>query len=204
MEWNILFSIITSGIALLALFQTQKQIRLSNKQNLFDKRVENYLIVDGLIKLYEEHDSLFSDDTKLTDAVDYKFTLMTNNSFLENIAPVIKSPLSNLEQKEFLIKLEEIKNIAMKIRLIFNGKPAEQLGNFTDCYGNVLFVMYQYQILNNKMLEASQKYNWTLEEAKEELDEKVLATKLKLSFDNLRKSYELLNNEKIRKEIRLK
>ena len=203
-DWNMVLSIITVGTALLALYQTQKQIKLSNKQNLFDSRVENYLIADGLIKLYEENCRLFSDKTNLTGAIDYKFNLMINNSFLENIASVMKKPLSNPEQKVFLTKLEEIKSIAMKIKLLFNGKSAENLGDFVDCYGRLLFVMYQYQILNNHMTEASQKENLTKEEVEDKFNEKILASKLEATFNDLRNSYEKLDNDKIRKEIKLK
>lgn len=203
-DWNMVLSIITVGTALLALYQTQKQIRLSNKQNLFDSRVENYLIADGLIKLYEENSRLFSDKTKLTDAINYKFNLMTNNSFLENIASVIDKPLDNPKHKEFLIKLEEIKSIALKTRLLFDIKSAENLGDFIDCYGKLLFVMYQYQILYNHMNKTSQKEKLTLEQVKEKFNEKELASSLETSFNDLRNSYEKLDNDKIRKEIKLK
>lgn len=204
MDCEIIFSIVTSVTALFALFQTQKQIRLSNKQNLFDKRVESYLIADGLIKLYEKNKSLISDKSKLTEAVDYKFILMTNNIFLENIASVINNPLSNQEHKEFLIKLEEIKNIAMKVRLIFDGKPAEHLSDFIDCYGKLLIAMYEYQILYEKMEKRSQECKWTKEKAKKELGEDEYANKLDVAVENLNNSYEQLNNEKITKVIKLK
>lgn len=100
-NWNVLLSVVTGATALLALFQTQKQIRLSNKQNLLNSRVENYLITDGLIKLYEENRGLFSDKTKLTETINYKFNLMTNSSFLESFTSVIDKPLDNPKHKEF-------------------------------------------------------------------------------------------------------
>ena len=40
---NIAVSIISVGIALVALFQTKRQIALSNKQQLFDRRQVPYL-----------------------------------------------------------------------------------------------------------------------------------------------------------------
>ena len=59
---NIITSIITclatitsSVLAVVAIFQTKKQIELSNKQNLFKDRVTGYLILKGLINLYNEN-----------------------------------------------------------------------------------------------------------------------------------------------------
>lgn len=64
-DWNFWFSVVTAMVAIVALIQTQQQIRLSNKQHLFDKRIENYLIAIGLIQLYLNNCSLFEKEKKM-------------------------------------------------------------------------------------------------------------------------------------------
>ena len=53
-----IFSIMTAIIAIIALWQTHKQIKLSNKQYLFESRVKKYTLANGLIQLYEDNKSL--------------------------------------------------------------------------------------------------------------------------------------------------
>ena len=54
---NNLFAILTAFIAIIALFQTHKQISVSNKQFLFDKRLNKYLIARGLLELYKDNEN---------------------------------------------------------------------------------------------------------------------------------------------------
>ena len=51
---NNIFAIITAIIAVIALWQTHRQITISNKHQLFDKRVDRFITINGLISLFKE------------------------------------------------------------------------------------------------------------------------------------------------------
>ena len=209
MDWNFWFSVITAIVAVIALIQTKQQIKLSNKQYLFDKRVEHYLIAKGLMQLHETNQILLinkKDEPVL--AMDFIFAQMTNNTYLEKITDVIAHPLEQPYHKEFLVKMETLKDASIKIKYIFNGKAAILLGDYVLRYQELLFKMYQYQILLKNMDKASQDFRLTIEEAQKTVDEKHHREELQKAIDNLKQAYNALKKEKveekIEKQIRLK
>lgn len=54
-DWNLLCSIITALVAIVALFLSFYQITLSNKQNLFDRRLKAYMLVNGLVSICKDN-----------------------------------------------------------------------------------------------------------------------------------------------------
>lgn len=209
MDWNFWFSIITAVVSVVALIQTKQQIKLSNKQHLFDKRVEHYLIAKGLIQLHETDQILLMNrEDETIFAMDFIFVQMTSNIYLEKIADVIVYPLEQPYHKEFLVKMEMVKNASAKIKYIFNGKAAILLGNYVLRYQELLFKMYQYQILLKKMNDAPQGFKMTIEDASKMVDEKYYREELQKAIDNLKQAYDMLKKEKveekIEKQIRLK
>lgn len=205
-EWDFVFSLITAVVATIAIIQTGQQIRLSNKQHLFNKRTECYLIAIGLIQLYRNNCSryVFEKDEPLF-AIDLEFKWLTNNTYLEEISCVIEKPLSEPGHKEFLIKVEEVKNIASKIEFLFSGKPSVALRDFVLFYQELLFSMYQYQILLINMKKRSQ--GKTLEEAQQLVNEKEYRENLLKAFENLKQADIKLKEEnveeKLKKQIKL-
>ncbi len=203
-DWNLFFSIITVIVAIIALFQTSHQIRLSNKQHLFDRRLKSYLRANGLVNLYKDNyihlqsknneEPFFQNDTV--------FSLLTNNTYMYQQMEVLEHPLEQPYQVEFLKKCEELKNLSEELKLYFEGKASEQYSSFVFAYENALFRMYQYQILLCKMQDQNQKNPMTLEKAQNKFDEPKYRKNLFASFDDLRKKYDILINEKADDKIK--
>lgn len=202
-NWNFWLSLITSITAILAIILSVKQISLSNKQHLFDRRLNAYMKVSGLISLYQESSSLI--ERKREDgpqyAIDYEFMLLTNNSYMEAQIEVMSHPLEQPYRKEFLKKCEELRSLATEIRLIFKKPINELYGKLVECYEMTLFRMYQYQIIINKLMKENEKNPMTPEKVQKFFTEKKYRIRMYDAMKELKVSYQALIDQKVNKKI---
>ena len=209
---NNLFAIVTAFIAIIALFQTHKQIKNSNKQFLFDKRLDKYLLAKGLLELYKANEKLldynnYPDDEAII--VDYQFINLTNNNYLKDVTCIIKTPKNNDYKKNFLVKIEELKELSNEIRFLFPNKNGVLLGNFIMKYQNILMELYKYQIILDLMMNDAipRKNKPTYIELQKEYGELEHRHRLYNAINELKKSYyEVLDKKainKIEKSIKL-
>ena len=207
-DGNVIVSIITAIVAIFALGLTFKQIKLSNKQHLFDKRIENYIIAIGLLDLYRtncEHLDLDKDEPILN--IDLYFTWLSNNTYLEDITSVINNPLEKIIHKKFLIKSENMKEVGTKINFLFSDKTSKVLSDFVFSYQELLFSMYQYKIILNKMFEKNNEKRSSIEVMQKMFDEPKYRHNLQKKYRNLIEIEKNLKEnkveEKIKKQIKL-
>lgn len=197
---SLCFTAVTAVVAIIALFQTDQQIKLSNKQHLFDKRVEQYIVAKGLMQLYESNQTLLiNKEDEPVLAIDFIFGQMTNNTYLEKIADVIYHQSEQPYCKEFLVKMEMLKDVSAKIKYIFNDNAAIFLGDYVLRYQELLLEMYHYQILLGHMETYQGKM--TLDKAQEAVGEKRHRENLQKAIDNLKQAYDLLKKEKVEEKI---
>lgn len=206
-DWNFWLSIVTAFVAVCALFQTTKQTRLSNKQHLFDRRIKAFTIVDGIYKLCRENYQYLSHPQQDTNyANDLNFIWLTNNSFMEEQANAIKHPLENPYKRDFLIKREELRNLATEMQLIFKGKPAAKYSVFIAKYENVLFKMYQYQIVLKHIEEENAKHPMEHEKLQAMFSEPTHRKELNDALEQLKEAYDAIDDSTqamIRRQIKL-
>lgn len=209
-DWDFWLSVITAATAVVALILTFLQIRISNKQSLFDRRLAVFIKIDGIVKLYTENIVLLqpSKDNNPIFSVDYVFACLTNNSYLEEVGGVIQTPLKNPLHKQFLKKLEDIKQLAVEAELVFNRKNASKVVcSFVTDYERLLFSMYQYQILLNNMKEYSKDFQATLEDSQKGVREPEHRKSLLSAYDAIKNSYELIVQsnalEQLKNQIKL-
>ena len=125
-DWNFWCSILTALTAILALILSVHQIRLSNRQQLFERRLKVYMLTNSLILLCKGNYMWLSAKRKTTQefANDLVFIWLTNNTYMESQADAIKHPMERPFHQEFLRRREELRNMAMEIELIFKGEVA--------------------------------------------------------------------------------
>ena len=210
--YNNLLSIITIIATLIALWQTHKQIKISNKQYLFDKRLSKYLLAKGLLELYKDNESLLDyTDNPDNEAiiVDYQFINLTNNNYLKDVTCIINEPKNNELKNNFLVKIEELKQLSIEVRFLFPNESGLLLSNFIMKYQSVMMELYKYQIVLDliKKDEIRGKNKPTYNELQNEYGELKHRHRLYDAIDDLKKSfYEVVNKKvinKIEKSIKL-
>lgn len=207
LDWGIDASCVTAVVAILALFVSLKQGRMSNRQSLFDRRLKIWVTAEKLTQLYRSNSGLLKKDEEPQFAIDVCFGWLTNTTFLQEISPVILHTLESEYQLKLHLKLDEMKSLSMESSFIFKGRPGTVLAEFIDAYQALLFKMYQYQIILNAMQADAEKFRWIPEEAIEKLHEEQYRAELYDAEDRLAAAYESLVDKrmigKIRRQIRL-
>lgn len=203
-DWNFWCSIITAIAAIVALILSVKQSRLSNKQQLFERRLRAYMLANGLISLCKDNYGWISAKREERPQLenDWNFMWLTNNSYMEEQAKEIEHPLEQPFHKEFLRKREELRKQAMEFELIFKGDVALKYSGFLRAYENALDKMYQYQIIIDKMKKANEENPVTVEEAGKTFSEEKYRADLYNALDNLRKTYDVVAQDKVEKQLK--
>ena len=142
---NVLLSIVSLTIALVAIFQTKKQIALSNKQLLFDRRLEKYIIIKDLLLLFANNRERIVDKKDLARCLDFQFSLLTNVSYLSDMIFAIKEPLNSDKQNVFLTKCEMLEKYAGEISLLWDNDIGQIFSEFVKTYKELLNKLYQQQ-----------------------------------------------------------
>lgn len=203
-DWNFWCTVMTSVAAVVAIGVSVHQIRLSNKQQLFERRLKAYMMANSIISLCKENYVFLSEKRKAEPqfANDLVFVWLTNNTYMEGQAEAIEHPLEQPFHKELLKKREELRNMAMEFEFIFKGNVASLYGNFLRDYENALAVMYQYEIIIRKMKEENEKYPHTSGVLSKMFSEEEYRDRLYDALGKLKVSYDTVSQEKNDKQLR--
>lgn len=131
-------AIITAGTAVFAIWQTRKQIKLSNKHQLMNRRLENYVLVSSLVGNYKDARKEMDVDNfdKTIKTVAERMVLRTELWDLKwfNISSNHESILNDLHSK-----LVDIRRTAIETPIVFEGADAKLASEFVE--GISLFLL---------------------------------------------------------------
>lgn len=189
-------------IAIRAYKQGTKQIEISNKQSLFKERTNAFLQLNSLYEIYRQNNHLLDGSGSVPEV---PFHMFTNNKFLEGAISVAYNPLSSKEQNIFLIKMEELREIALQVSLLWDVEQAKIASDFVYGYVELLCALYRQCICVDKLRKQK---NINLTEAKQSIDESAQegglndAIKLIAELYNRMKENNVLNT--LKEQIKLK
>ena len=204
---NLWFSVITGTLAIIALFQTRKQLQLSNRQQLFDRRLDKYILIKDLLLLYSHNQNLINKDPEICEMVDFQFSLLTNNSTLESMNMAMSTPLVQDVQNVFLIKCEMLEKAATEIELIWKNNSMKIMSQFIRQYKDLLTAMYKQQIILNRLHKENESSPMQLEAFRKKAKEYAEKIGLFSVIENIDVTYnEIINTkaeQRLIKSIRL-
>ncbi len=177
------------------------QIRLSNKQSLFSRRLKLWLIVGRLMEVYRGSAGCLKQDDEPQFDIGACFVWLTNDGFLQEITSCINHRLENDYQLKLHLKLEEMASLATEASFVFRGKTGMAISSFLNAYKELLLEVYRYQILLSHMQDCSKQSHLDLEKAANAVNEKGYRIGLYAAEDALQSAYEILSGDKMLHEI---
>ena len=190
--WSIAVSVITAITAIIAVIISVTQIRVSNAQFLFEKRLNIVLLIEDLMALFKSVNYIIAGEDRSRPAfVDATlFVYLTNNSYLHEMANELNEPQKNADDhKVFLTKLEWLRAKARECPYFFKGKNHKILSDFIQQYSDFLACIHKYRICMSHM----EKYDPSIPVVNDELENQVRKDYYN-QFDVLNETYKLLEN----------
>lgn len=186
-------AIVTAGTALVAIWQTRKQIGLSNKQQLFDRRLEKYKLICEILDMYERNRDTFLREEKIYDHVSAYLPWLMEISLFESSIDILFNAWTAKDQERFLLQLDKLEKSAFEIELLWKKRDSKVFREMLLQYCHLLKLLYkQYSFSSRASVQFKKDYGNEFvklgyEEYEKEIKEN--AEKIKLSasikqFDN--------------------
>lgn len=137
-------------IGVLSIRQSNKEIKMSNKQAMFEKRYEIYLLLQHMDELCNDNLNLLNRNEHF-GAIDFVASCLTNSVHFYQICDGFGKNDNNDAQTKFLSLIEELKDYGVQARLLFPKKHALYISRYFENYANLLTEMRRYEKLLNSI-----------------------------------------------------
>lgn len=202
--WDIILSVTTIILSIIAIGINVYQNIKIKKQNLFDRRLRLYLELMDMWNLYKSN--IFFLDKLNPMSIDVVFSYITNSSTLYMLADIMQTPLDLSKKAMFLTDCENLKKDAQEFRFVYN-KKYSKCADFIEAYVNMIQQFHRQQILIKSFDKQNKdnvdrgynalEYDYVEKECKE------LANKgLFPSIQNIKQLYEEIEKEKLIEKLK--
>lgn len=162
---EIVLTVVAISVSIIALFQTKKQIELSNKQHLFDRRLEKYTIIENILIQYECI-SILDIDYSSKDDLDTFAKIILQSLYDCLILKDAQWTIDKLTDSTdcdannvFLSQCSKLSVLSKEITIIFNNEKSNEVSKFIDNYAMLILTIYHYYTLTNS--EQKEEYDLT-------------------------------------------
>ena len=161
LDWNIILSVITSAAAVFAIFQTQKQIKLSNSHHLFDRKIDDYKFYIKLFNKFSATREALLGDKEIENNSLFYLDFLIEIPSLISLKNVIDNPLSESNRLRFYETCGVIEEKAFEINVVFSKHSSELMSEFCSQYKVLLFALFSEHLKNEKKIyEASKELGY--------------------------------------------
>jgi len=150
---QIVLAFLTLIGVIVALITTSWSIRAQNKQSLFEKRLEIFVLCKTFYELVDENIEHLDikPEKNYPLSISLEFSWITNSDYFEKSPRLINDVYNEEYRYRFLQKLEDLNTLSEKCALLFKGASSTALQVFIASYRDAIRSMYGYQVLVERM-----------------------------------------------------
>ena len=139
---EIALTLVAVIISIIALFQTKKQITLSNKQQLLDRHINCYSIIRDLLSVFSCIRKELVDADDVVKFADNYLSVLLSPQCLREVNNIKELRFDESLEIRYYGKCEWLGNIAEEIEIVFDNNEAELISEFCKHYGQLLKSIY--------------------------------------------------------------
>lgn len=147
-NWEAISTIFAGLACSISMHQISAERKLSNKQSLFEKRVDIIVLFSKLIKC-KDNSAMFFAKNEDNDNIYFDWGMATNyllsTGELHEVYAAYSNPDDDSEKRKLLIAIQELGDIGYKVKLLFPESIGAKLYDFFLIYGELLMSIYRYR-----------------------------------------------------------
>lgn len=136
-----ILSIVSIGIAINASCQTKKQIELSNKHKLFDRRLEKYTLFIKFLENYDKQKDHLLKKDYLLDPITL-FSNLMNAHYYDGLIEYASDGTPSINRERFNSKYEPLSLKVKEIDILWQSDDGKIVGRFVELYAKIVYCLY--------------------------------------------------------------